>query len=116
MVAKLILSLICACAFALPVLAQDGPPPMPELDGEIVMAGLTGPQGLYVDTDGNLWVIDSGMGGDEAVTFFNTETFEPVEGRLGLTSHILRLTPDHTVEEIASLPSISISITVRPSH
>lgn len=93
--------------FVLPVFAQDGPPPMPELDGEIVLEGLNGPQGVYVDGDGNLWVIDSGFGGEEAIEFINPQTFEVVEATFGLTSQVVRMAPGEEAETVATLPSIA---------
>ena len=60
-----VILMLFVLALVLPVLAQDGPPPMPELDGDIVMAGLNGPLGVYVDSVGHVWIIDSGAGGDE---------------------------------------------------
>jgi hypothetical protein len=93
---------------ALPALAQDGPPPMPDLTGEIIMEGLNGPQGVYVAADGSVYVIDSGMGGDEATQFFNPETLEVEESPFGETARILRLTPEGETEEIAVLPSVLV--------
>lgn len=91
----------------LPVLAQDGPPPPDLSDGVIVMEGLNGPQGVHVDAGGALWVIDSGFGGDETITFINAQTFEEVEATFGQTSRVLRMIPGEEAEEIALLPSIA---------
>jgi glucose/arabinose dehydrogenase len=50
---------------AFPGLPVAQPPP-PEIEGgTIVATGFNGPQGITIDADGNLWVIDSGVGGDE---------------------------------------------------
>ncbi len=91
----------------LPALAQDGPP-MPELDGEIVLAELNGPQGVYVDSEGNLWVIDSGAGGDEEIESINVNTFEVIAATLGETSQIIRLAPGGEPETVATLPSVAV--------
>lgn len=99
--------LVVMMMLALPALAQDGPPPPDLGDGVIVMQGLNGPQGLHVDSDGALWVIDSGFGGDEAITFINVNTFEPVEGTFGETTRVLRMVPGEEAEEIALLPSVA---------
>ncbi|MCA9886049.1 MAG: ScyD/ScyE family protein, partial [Anaerolineae bacterium] len=89
---------------AYPVLAQ---PPAPELTGDIVIEGLNGPQGLHVDSDGNVWVIDSGMGGEEAIQFLSTETGQLIDATLGQTSRIVRLGSNGEVSEYATLPSIA---------
>jgi sugar lactone lactonase YvrE len=102
------LFLLLGLALALPILAQDGPPPMPELDGEIVMGGLNGPQGLYIDAEGNLWVIDSGAGGDEEIEFIDPTTFEVLPATLGNTAVIMRLSPGGEPEVFATLPSIAV--------
>lgn len=101
---KMILVLIAIFVLALPVLAQ---PPAPELTGDIVIEGLNGPQGIYVDSDGNVWVIDSGTGGEEAIQFVSTETGQPIDATLGQTSRIVRLGSDGQVSNYASLPSIA---------
>lgn len=40
-----------------------GPPPTPDY-ATVVATGLANPRGLFVDADGNLWVAESGVGGD----------------------------------------------------
>jgi sugar lactone lactonase YvrE len=100
--------LLLALALSLPVFAQEGPPPMPDLDGEIVIAGLNGPQGLYVDGDGNLWVIDSGTGGDEEIEFINPTTFEVIPATLGQSAVVMRMSPGGEPEVVATLPSIAV--------
>lgn len=93
---------------AVPVLAQDGPPPPPDLgDGEVVLGGLNGPQGLHVAEDGSVYVIDSGFGGEETIDFVDVNTFEVVDATFGLTSRIMRLNMDGEPEVVASLPSIA---------
>ena len=99
-------TIILILLLSLPSLAQDGPPPMPELTGEVVMGGLNGPQGLFIDGDGNLLVIDSGLGGEEIIPFFNTTTLEPVDAQFGLSSRIIKMTPGSEPEVVAMLPSI----------
>jgi hypothetical protein len=103
---KLILSLV-VLVFVLPTLAQDGPPPTPELDGEIVLEGLNSPQGVFVADDGSVYIIDSGVGGEETISYVNATTGEPIEAKFGQTSRVLRLTSDGSAEEIAVLPSVA---------
>lgn len=97
--------LIIALLSAIPVFAQDGPP-TPELTGEIILDGLTSPQGLFVDADGTLWAIDAGLGGDEAIDSINPNNFEIVPGQFGYTSQIVRLAADGEPEVVANLPSV----------
>ena len=87
-------------------LAQDGAPPMPEIDGEIVLQGLNGPQGLHVDADGTLWVVDSGLGGEEEIDYFNPTTMEATVGMAGQSSRVINLLADGTQEDVAALSSI----------
>ncbi|MFZ4814616.1 MAG: ScyD/ScyE family protein [Phototrophicaceae bacterium] len=106
---KTLITVLLLSLFSLPVLAQDGPPPPPDLmGGEIVVEGLSGPQGLFIDAEGNLWIIDSGMGGDETVNAVDPTTFATVEGKLGNTSQIIKRSPDGTQEVVALLPSVAV--------
>lgn len=103
---KVILSILIIISFALPALTQDMPPP--DLgDGQIVAGGLNGPQGVLVDAEGNVYVIDSGMGGEEEVTFVNTQTYEPTPGRFGQTTVVIRLNPEGEPEVVAHLSSVA---------
>jgi sugar lactone lactonase YvrE len=99
--------LFAVLSLALTVAAQDGPPPMPEIDGEIFVEGLNGPQGLYVDADGNLWVAENGVGGEEEVTYFNVTNYEEIPGNLGNSARLIRVAPDGTQEVVAELPSVA---------
>lgn len=89
------------------VMAQGGPPPMVELDGEIIAEGLNAPQGVFVDSEGTLWIVDSGNGGDEMIEFIDPMTFEVIEAAFGETSRVLRLV-DGELEEVALLPSVAV--------
>jgi len=101
------LVLILILLLALPVLAQDGMPPMPELTGDIIMDGLNGPQGLYLDTDGTLYVIDSGLGGEDIIPFIDPMTMEVIDAPFGFSSRILTMQMDSEPEVIAMLPSVA---------
>jgi len=104
---KIILAVLITVGFALPALTQDMPP-APDLgEGEVFVGGLNGPQGVFVDTEGHIYVIDSGMGGEEDITFFNTQTYEPIPGRFGQTTVVIRLNPEGEPEIMAQLPSIA---------
>lgn len=88
--------------------AQEGMPPPPEITGDIVAEGLTGPQGLHVDADGNLWIVDSGFGGEEEIEFANPNNFEVMPATFGYSSRVIKISPDGTQEEIATLPSVVV--------
>ncbi|MEO8394883.1 MAG: ScyD/ScyE family protein [Chloroflexota bacterium] len=103
---KLIL-LLSLFVLAVPVFAQDDALPAPQLDGKIVLQGLNGPQGVYVADDGSVYVIDSGVGGEETIPYVNTTTQEPIDAKLGQTSRVLRLTSEGGAEEVALLPSVA---------
>lgn len=94
------------CSLATVVFAQGDPPPQPEIDGEIVVDGLNGPQGLFIDSEGNLWISENGVGGEEEITFFNVMTYAEEPGFVGDSSRIIRLAPDGTEETVATLPSV----------
>ena len=58
----LLLLVALLMALALPaatVVAQEG--------GTVIAEGFNAPQGVLVDPDGNVWVIDSGVGGDDGI-------------------------------------------------
>lgn len=100
-----VILMLFVLALVLPALAQ---PPAPELDGDIIVTGLNGPQGVYVDSAGHLWIIDSGAGGDEEIEFFDPVTFEVLPATFGNTSVIMRMAPGEEAELIATLPSIAV--------
>ena len=92
----------------IPTIAQEAPPPPDLGSGMVVIQGLNGPQGLHVDADGALWIVDSGVGGETAIDFINVNTFEPVEATFGETSQILRMaSPNEELELVATLPSVA---------
>ncbi len=81
-------------------------PPLPDIPGgTIVASGFTGPQGVLVDPDGNVWVVDSGTGGDEVVQVPG-ENGEMTELTMGTTARIVQVAPDGTQTDAAVLPSI----------
>ena len=65
---------------------------------EEVATGFNGPMGSLVDNEGNIWVIDSGTGGDIEVAPGVT---------YGDTSRIVRVAPDGTQTVVATLPSLA---------
>ena len=103
---KLLLTLMLVFMMAISVVAQELPPA--EIDGDIVVEGITGPQGLFVDEDGNLWVLDSGLGGDREVEIIDPNSFEVVTSTFGDSGRVLMLNTDGDLEEIATLPSVVV--------
>jgi sugar lactone lactonase YvrE len=82
-------------------------PPLPEIPGATVVAsGFNGPQGVLVDPEGNVWVIDSGLGGDETIQIPG-ENGEMQDISTGMTARIVKVAPDGTQTDIAMLPSVS---------
>jgi sugar lactone lactonase YvrE len=88
--------------FAGIVSAQDG--------GTTVAGGFNGPMGVLVAPDGSVWVIDSGVGGDTEIPFFNPETGEEAMASVGETSRVVQIAPDGTQTVAASLPSVLVGM------
>lgn len=79
----------------------------PDIEGgEIFASGFNGPQGILVDPEGNVWVIEAGMGGDEEINFVAPGNPEPAPSPIGDTSRIIMITPDGEQTEVAALPSV----------
>ncbi len=104
---KLVGILLAVASLASVALAQ---PPAPGLEGaETVASGFNGPQGVLVDPDGALWVIDSGLGGDQELGTLTGPDGEPFTSVMGETAAIVKVTPDGEQSVVASLPSITIA-------
>ena len=74
--------------------------------GEMVATDLVAPMGLAVDDAGNLFVVDSGTGGDEEINVVDNNTGQPAVGTFGNTSRVIRIAPDGTMTVVANLPSL----------
>jgi sugar lactone lactonase YvrE len=88
---------------------------MPEAEaggGQIVAEGLNGPMGIAVTADGAIWVIDSGVGGEETMPFINPQSGEPIEAMVGETARIVQIAPDGTQTDVAHLPSVNTGMDV----
>lgn len=105
-IAKLIM---ITCVILASVVVVKAQPPTEIKGGEIVATGFNGPQGVLLDADNNLWVIDSGLGGEDAVEFFNPEAGGVVQTKIGSTARVVMISPDGEQKEIAYLPSIAAS-------
>ena len=89
--------------------AVEGAAPMAEVPegGEVIAEGLNGPMGVLVDPNGDIWAIDSGMGGDEPLQVFNPEAGGIVNATLGNTARIVKISAaDGTLTDVATLPSL----------
>ncbi len=74
--------------------------------GTTLAQGFNGPQGILVDPAGNVWVIDSGLGGDQELPFVSPDTGESTTATFGQTARVVKVAPDGTQTEIATLPSL----------
>ncbi|MBN1965440.1 MAG: ScyD/ScyE family protein [Anaerolineae bacterium] len=74
--------------------------------GTVIASGFNGPQGVLVDPAGNIWVIDSGFGGDQTVQIPG-EDGAMMDLAMGMTARIVKIAPDGTQTDIATLPSIA---------
>ncbi len=95
--------------FIFPGLAAAQPSSQEIEGGTTVTSGFNGPQGITIDTEGNLWVIDSGLGGDEDIQYISMETGEPAPTKMGQTARIVMVSPDGKQTEVATLPSLAAS-------
>jgi DNA-binding beta-propeller fold protein YncE len=74
--------------------------------GKTIAKGLNGPMGVLVAEDGSVWVIDSVMGGDQSIEGTNPDTGEKITATVGNSARIVKVAPDGTQTDVASLPSI----------
>ena len=71
-------------------------------------SGFTSPQGVLVDADGNVWVVDGGTGGEDDVDWMSPDSGEVEPGKMGETAQVAMITPDGEQTVVANLPSIAI--------
>lgn len=84
-------------------------PPAPEIEGaETVAGGFNGPQGVLVDPEGTLWVIDSGLAGDQELGMLTGPDGETFTAMMGQTAQIVAVAPDGAQTVVAMLPSIAM--------
>jgi DNA-binding beta-propeller fold protein YncE len=85
----------------------------PEIPGmETVATGLNGPQGVLVDPDGNIWVVDAGLGGDEVITMTveGEEGPEEAEASIGETAQLVKIDTEGEQTVVTTLPSIAVGM------
>jgi predicted SnoaL-like aldol condensation-catalyzing enzyme/sugar lactone lactonase YvrE len=73
-----------------------------------VATGFNGPQGILVDDDSNIWVIDSGLGGDTEAEWVNPDSGEVDSAMMGDSARVVMVNPDGEQTEVATLPSIAV--------
>jgi LPXTG-motif cell wall-anchored protein len=76
-------------------------------EGTVVAEGFNGPMGIYVADDGTIWVIDSGMGGDEEMEMMSP-TGEIETASVGDTTQLVKISPDGEQTVVANLPSVLV--------
>ena len=91
-------SLLAGTAFAQEPLEIEG--------GTVLFQGLNGPQGVLLDADGNVWVAESGLGGEEEIQWANAETGQLETVPMGNTARVVMISPEGELTEVAVLPSI----------
>jgi sugar lactone lactonase YvrE len=89
---------LALASFAGVVQAQDG--------GSKIAEGFNGPQGVLADPEGNVWVIDSGLGGDTQLQIADPESGQEITATLGDTARVVKIAPDGTQTVAATLPSL----------
>jgi hypothetical protein len=95
--------------FVFPGLVMADPPSQDFEGGTVVASGFNGPQGITIDSEGNLWVIDSGLGGDEDIQYLSMETGEPFSTHIGPSARIVKVSPGGEQTDVATLPSLAVS-------
>jgi len=74
--------------------------------GVVVADGFNSPQGILVTRNGNIWVIDSGVGGINEASAVDPNTGEVVTAKVGNTSRVIQIQGNGQQTEIATLPSV----------
>lgn len=76
----------------------------------IVADGLNNPMGLLAMPDGSIWVVDSGVGGDQEIEMVDPTTGQESTATVGMTSRVIRIAPDGTETVMATLPSVHVGM------
>jgi sugar lactone lactonase YvrE len=104
-----ILVLAILVLFVFPGLVMADPPSQDFERGTVIASGFNGPQGIMVDAEGNLWVIDSGLSGNQDIQYMSMETGQPFSTKMGPTARIVMVSPDGEQTDVAMLPSLAVS-------
>jgi len=70
-----------------------------------MISGLNGPMGVLVTDDGDVWVIDMGVGGDDKVILRDPTTAQMTDYDFGESAQIVHLDPDGRRTKVVNLPS-----------
>lgn len=100
---------ILALVLSLSALALVGAAVAQEITGDtgvVVADGFNGPQGILVTRNGNIWVIDSGVGGINEASAVDPNTGEVVTAKVGNTARVVQIQGNGQQTEIAKLPSV----------
>lgn len=76
----------------------------------IVTNGLNNPMGLLVMPDGSVWVVDSGVGGEQEIEVIDPMSGQPATATVGMTSQVYRIAPDGSRTVMATLPSVHVGM------
>jgi sugar lactone lactonase YvrE len=103
----LLIAALLVAALPSVVLAQDNSAPE-NVQGEVIAEGFNGPMGVLVDSAGDIWVVDSGTGGDEVIEGIGF-TGEPITATMGMSARVIRISAtDSAQTEMATLPSFNL--------
>ncbi|MCB9136799.1 MAG: ScyD/ScyE family protein [Caldilineaceae bacterium] len=76
--------------------------------GEVIAEGFNGPMGILMDPNGDIWVIDSGLGGEDSVDVVNPETGEATAANMGNSARIVKVNAaDGSQTDVATVPSVA---------
>lgn len=103
--ARLVLATILTVALVMGVAVPSAIAGAPG-EGVIVAEGFNGPQGVLVASDGTLYVVDSGVGGDLVVSVTSPETGEPEQVKIGNSARVVHIASNGEQQVIATLPSV----------
>ena len=98
--------LISVAFFA--ISSSAGAEPLSAADGKVFLDGLHAPQGIMVRSDGSVVVTESGAGGEQALDFFNPQSYAATPAKVGLSSRVHHVSADGKVSVLAALPSIAV--------
>jgi sugar lactone lactonase YvrE len=107
----LVLSLVAAACAAdtaedAPAQADEPQATATETGPETVASGLNGPMGVTVEPDGTIWVVDSGLAGEGTLMYPDLETHELSAMPFGESARLVRVSPDGTQTDMATMPSV----------
>ena len=102
---KKLLSVLAAALVAILTLAPLPGIALAQEQGETIGTGFNGPLGVLVDAEGNVWVVDSGQGGQDQFTMVQGE--EQVSLTYGESARVVRIAPDGSQALVGTLPSLA---------